>query len=666
MLLFIAAGSFYSQCAKITPLLELFEQEHYSKQPITDSLSEKIVDRFIDLLDEEKKFFTASDLRTIKDSYPSEWWKDDDQFCEFLRQTESIYEDRIQLIDSLLPELIAPVSFEQNDQIYTRIAFRKAFPKDLKELQVRWQQRGSLHILYSLFETDSIPTKTEITTKKNQFITSTRCRLKLLLTPDEGLSNSILNLFFNAITTTYDPHSSYFNMTEMKIFEEMLSTEVEGFGISIDKNQKNEIIISHIVPGSSAWQSGNINENDKITQLIAESDTLDLQCLSVTGIFKKLSATDIRKIELTIEKNDGSTESITLKKGKLESEDNTINSYILDNGSGKIGFIMIPSFYTSWSFEDWNGCANDVAKEILKLKSDGIEGIILDLRYNGGGSMKEAIDFAGIFIDHGPLTMLADSEKNVVVMKDFNRGLAYDGPLGILINGSSASASEVLAGALQDYNRAIIIGSPSFGKASMQSIRPVVFDDDHEGFVKLTLSQIFRLNGISYQQKGIQPDIELFSMWEGFHTREKDLLNSIYPDSIDKKVTFSPFPPLPVKELQEKSSKRQNNSTIVAYHKEVNEAMLQFRNIEQIPLSFDGFKNYYSHIEQLDSLLNTSPEVEDTSFKVSNHRFDETLFLFNSELEEQNKLTREELSSDISIRESYAILVDYIQLIKAK
>src|SRR5690606_33730591 len=145
-------------------------------------------------------------------------------------QTESIYEDRIQLIDSLLPELIAPVSFEQNDQIYTRIAFRKSFPKDLKELQVRWQQRGSLHILYSLFETDSIPTETEITAKKNQFITSTRCRLKLLLTPDEGLSNSILNLFFNAITTTYDPHSSYFNMTEMKIFEEMLSTEVEGFG----------------------------------------------------------------------------------------------------------------------------------------------------------------------------------------------------------------------------------------------------------------------------------------------------------------------------------------------------------------------------------------------------------------------------------------------------
>ena len=253
---------------------------------------------------------------------------------------------------------------------------------------------------------------------------------------------------------------------------------------------------------------------------------------------------------------------VTLQREKsMLSDDNSkVRSFIL-KGDHRIGFISLPAFYTDWNGEEGgsNGCADDVAKEIIKLKKENIEGLILDLRYNGGGSMLEAIALAGIFIDSGPVGMTRDKEGKIYTMKDVNRGSVYDGPLILLINGFTASASEMLAGTLQDYHRALIVGSPSFGKATAQVVLPLdtLFDEKHmdrmktaDNFIKITIERLFRVNGTSAQQTGVIPDIFLDDFSETQSEREKSLPFSLVNISIDANKYYHPYPALPVDPLK--------------------------------------------------------------------------------------------------------------------
>jgi carboxyl-terminal processing protease len=237
-----------------------------------------------------------------------------------------------------------------------------------------------------------------------------------------------------------------------------------------------------------------------------------------------------------------------------------VRSFIL-KGTHRVGFISLPAFYTDWNGEEGgsNGCADDVAKEIIKLKKENIEGLILDLRYNGGGSMLEAIALAGIFIDFGPVGMTKDKEGKIYTMKDVNRGSVYEGPLILLINGFTASASEMLAGTLQDYHRALIVGSPSFGKATAQVVLPLdtMFDEKHmermktaDNFIKITIDRLFRVHGTSAQQTGVIPDIFLPDFSETQSEREKTLAFPLANITIDANKYYHPYPSISLNPLK--------------------------------------------------------------------------------------------------------------------
>jgi len=269
-----------------------------------------------------------------------------------------------------------------------------------------------------------------------------------------------------------------------------------------------------------------------------------------------------KSLTLTLKKTDGTTRKVTLQREQSATDDDNgrVRSFIL-KGAHRIGFISLPAFYTDWNGEEGgsNGCADDVAKEIIKLKRENIEGLILDLRYNGGGSMLEAIALAGIFIDFGPVGMTKDKEGKVYTMKDVNRGSVYDGPLILLINGFTASASEMLAGTLQDYHRALIMGSPSFGKATAQVVLPLdtLFDEQHmekmktaDNFLKVTIDRLYRVNGTSAQQTGVIPDIFLPDFTETQSEREKSLPFSLPNMTTEANKYYHPYPPISVEPLK--------------------------------------------------------------------------------------------------------------------
>jgi carboxyl-terminal processing protease len=364
------------------------------------------------------------------------------------------------------------------------------------------------------------------------------------------------------VASCYDPHTEFFSPGKKDEFQGELGDKQLQFGFTLGEG-KDATEITRLKPGSPAYKSGLIHEGDQILALQWDNnEEIDVSDATTDEVNVFISGEHGKSLTLTLKKSDGTTRKVTLQREKaaLDDDNSKVRSFIL-KGNHRVGFISLPAFYTDWNGEEGgnNGCADDVAKEIIKLKKENIEGLILDLRYNGGGSMLEAIALAGIFIDAGPVGMTRDKEGKIYTMKDVNRGSVYDGPLILLINGFTASASEMLAGTLQDYHRALIVGSPSFGKATAQVVLPLdtLFDEKHmdrmktaDNFIKITVDRLFRVNGTSAQQIGVIPDIFLPDYTETQTEREKSLPCSLANTTIESNKYYRPYPPISLDPLK--------------------------------------------------------------------------------------------------------------------
>ncbi|WP_315818899.1 S41 family peptidase [Paraflavitalea speifideaquila] len=322
------------------------------------------------------------------------------------------------------------------------------------------------------------------------------------------------NLWCSSLAACYDPHTAYFPPATKESFEGHLGKKQLEFGLTLDEDKDGNAQIAALKPGSPAFQSGQLNEGDKLQSVQTDNKpAVDVSTAGAAAINQVLSAAGSGKTVLTVKKADGSTRQVTLSKQKqlTDDEEDKVKGFVL-KGSKNIGYISLPAFYLDWEDEQGvNGCANDVGREIIKLKKENISGLILDLRYNGGGSLQEALELAGIFIDAGPVAQIKSRDPKVTTLKDINRGTVYDGPLLVLINGFSASASEMLAASLQDYNRALIVGATSYGKATAQEVLPLDTTIDRESYngkaasdsyIKLTTSCLYRLTGATAQAQG--------------------------------------------------------------------------------------------------------------------------------------------------------------------
>ena len=387
--------------------------------------------------------------------------------------------------------------------------------------------------------------------------------------------------------------------------------------------------------------------------------------------YEKINESIHDRLVFKFRKPDGTNKIVLLRKEKINNEENIVKGFVL-KGTKKIGYILLPGFYTEWENEAGSSCANDMAKEIVKLKKENIEGLILDVRFNGGGSVKEAIDMIGIFIDEGPLAAEKGGDGKQVTFRDPNRGTIYDGPMALMVNGQSASASEMLAASLQDYNRAVIIGSNTYGKATMQQMflldtitrRPFTGGGDKDA-AKITIKKLYRLNGQSAQLNGVIPDVMLPDAFDAIDYREKFQKFSLPADTAKRNTFYKPLSVLPIAELAKQSATRLGTDPDFNDIKKtvaIQRKLVQLTS-QTIPLKWDGFEKWMQENEA-QSEGNRTNTTSTALFSVENHSQDRQLLQNNLSDKEINSAWLQNVAADIYTQETFRVLTDLIQLKK--
>lgn len=495
---------------------------------------------------------------------------------------------------------------------------------------------------------------------ENEVIRARIDNLRNSLSPEEGLRNHIYFLYCQALLTRFDPHSSVLSEPEMMRFQKSLSESGESFGLVFDRNPLNEIEVSRVLPGGAAWKSGKINTRDIVLEAhFPDKDrTIYGADYSAREFQEILDSESSRKAIFKIRKPGGTLIQVTLYKSRVRLEQNIVNGFVL-KGKRKIGYIYLPSFYESWESRDAPASASDVAAEIVKLRRDGIEGLILDLRNNGGGSLAEAADLCGLFIDVGPL-FFGKRGDEIEVFKDPNRGAVYRDPLLVLVNEQSASASEFFAGTMKDYNRALIVGRRTFGKATSQRLIP--FPDQlvrGRAFLNITTAIFYNLHGESHQGNGVEPHIALPAA-SPFVYRESDLPNVLDAGSIDKRLPYDRLAELPVEELRDRSQDRVDNSPVFELIDELFDELEPLLSMpDSISLTVDEFYEEMTPIRRALRQMNTAQEFTVSAYQASLQSFDSgsadpyTKLLFQERLES--------LQKDPYLEESYNIMADYLK-----
>ena len=551
-----------SDAYMVTRMAEKF---HAQPRPFDAAFSADMYKAFLDELDDDRCFFLQEDWKKME---PYRFALGDQiarRRTDFLDLVTLLYPIRIRQADSLMDRIAAQpvnlqIDYKSADTIpplniggmRTRLA---TFFDQLVKTEVNSQLNGAGP---SRHATDSV----EALTRKKILGYFKRETSRLTQSPG-GLPQALGLLYCNTLASCYDPHSSFFSITQKEEFEQELGNRKYVFGFALKAGSEGTVI-DHVQPGSPAFRAGVLSEGDQLLALQWQGkEPINVADAGPDEVSGMLDASNHDDLTLTIRKADNTTRQVTLSKEQVSGEDeaNRVKGLIL-KGDRNIGYISLPAFYTDWDnhTERENGCAEDVAKEILELKKENIGGLILDLRYNGGGSLDEAVDLVGLFIDAGPVAQLKAREGKPYVLKDLNRGTVYDGPLILLVNGYSASASEMIAGSLQDYNRALIVGTPTFGKATAQVVLPLDTTINPESndafkptnsFLKLTVEKLYRVTGASAQGKGVQPDIVLPVPAGAQFRRETDYPFALPPTTIDPNKYYRPYPPLPTQSLQQ-------------------------------------------------------------------------------------------------------------------
>ena len=534
----------------------LLEQGHYSPKKIDDNFSKLVLKRFIDDLDNDKNIFLQSDFDDFR-KYES---KIDDEIhgAELMSffSINEVYIKRLNETAVLYRDILAkPFEFSKDENVVLD-QDKLSNPKTEAERKDIWRKRLKYLTLtkYSDMQDDREKNKEKADFKYKADSTLEREARDLVRkqieryfatkktheTADENFST-----FVNSITGTMDPHTTYFPPIEKRSFDEGMRGSFFGIGAQL-KEDDGKIKIAVLISGGPAWKSGELKAEDEIIKIgQGNAEPVDVTGYSTTDAVKLIrGAQKGSEVRLTVRRIDGSVKVISLIRDEIKLDDTFAKSAII-NGDHKVGYIYLPEFYID--FEDPNGakCSEDVAKEIQKLKAENVEGIIIDLRGNGGGSLPEVVKMAGLFIEDGPICVVKGREDKPYQWKDKDKSVLYSGPLTVMVDEFSASASEIFAAAIQDYKRGIIIGSSStYGKGTVQRTIPLNPESDNPvfsnktsedlGYVKLTLQKYYRVNGGATQLKGVTPDIVIPDKYEYLKFREKDNTAALPWDEITK------------------------------------------------------------------------------------------------------------------------------------
>jgi carboxyl-terminal processing protease len=539
----------------------LIKEAHFKPRAIDDAFSKTVLKSFVDELDDEKNVFLASDIESFK-KFEN---KIDDEIngASLLSFYEiyKVYQKRIKEVELIYPTLLnSPFNFNVADSIQMD-AEKNDFPKSENERYDIWRKRMKYAVLSKFVDAQDEQEKNKANKEIKDFkikADSTmereaRDQVKKQMTryyttkSTNETQDELFSIFVNSITMAIDPHTNYYPPIASREFNESMSGRFYGIGAQL-KEEDGHIKIGTLVSGGPAWKGGELKENDEIIKVAQGAEVpVDVTGYSVSDAVKLIRGSSKgSEVRLTVKRIDGSIHVIKIIRDEVKLESTFARSAII-NGKNKIGYIYLPEFYADFERPNGARCAVDIAKEIDKLKAENVEGIILDLRGNGGGSLYDVVQMAGLFIKNGPVCQVKGRDESPNILKDKDDKIQYTGPLAVMVDGTSASASEIFAAAIQDYKRGIIIGANStYGKGTVQrmiSLNPegelsILADKNAEdlGNVKITLQKFYRINGGATQLRGVVPDVILPDRYDFLKYRERDVPSALGWDEIPKAV----------------------------------------------------------------------------------------------------------------------------------
>ena len=527
----------------------VLEKYHYNSIEINDEFSEKMFDAYIELLDSQKKYFLSSDIREFK-KYKL---KLDNQLIDYDLSFFNLSYDRlmqrISEVEEFYPTLLdIPFDFSKKEAI--NLDFENiSFPKNNIERKDRWRKQFKYTAL-EIYDLKISDQKSNLK-KNNDFESKTD--EEIIQESIELVEKNIINLFdlmgdlqrkdwfstyLNSFVIQLDPHTYYFKPEDKERFDMTISGKFNGIGARLSK-EEGGIKIVDIILGGPLWRDKKIEIGDEIIKVGEKNNKpVDVIGMRLEDAIKLIKGPKDSEVRLTIRKSiDGEIRVIPVIRDEIKLEETYAKSTLIKKNNKNYGLISLPKFYVDFDNYKNRNCASDVKKEIIKLKEQGIEGLILDLRNNGGGSLQTVIDMTGLFIKEGPVVQVKSFGDRKQVVYDKDPSIFWDGPLVVLVNQMSASASEILAAALQDYDRAVIVGSSqSFGKGTVQNVidlnRFLSNSQFDLGALKITTDIFYRINGESVQVDGVKSDITVPNRLSFIPIGENDEKNPLQWDQI--------------------------------------------------------------------------------------------------------------------------------------
>lgn len=510
---------------------------HYSPKPINDAYSQDVYDKYFEGVDASKRYFLQSDMDEFKKHYT----KLDDYLNQgnlvFYKLTIDRLYQRVDEIDKMTQDILSkPINLEENDELVLEPK-KRTNPVNAKQQREEWKKYIKYNILQ---EIETLNSKEEAQKKKKDSVvnnklpdtikyaptTAEQKRVKATSEVKDLITDSFrrfkkrkkmdwFTVYMNAYTEVFDPHTNYFSPKNKEEFDAQFTGKIIGIGALIQE-KRGYLYLGELTIGAPAWKSKQLTAGDKILKVKSKPNE---EPVNVVGMLSDEAVRLIRgekgtPVTLTVEKKDKTIKEVTMIREEVAIEDTFARSIVVNSKNGKkYGFIYLPSFNVD--FEDAKGrnASDDIKAELIKLKKENVEGIILDLRSNGGGSLTEVGDIMGLFMNAGPYVQVKDSRGKIQVLSNKSNDPIWTGPLVVMQNELSASASEILAGAFQDYGRAAVIGSPSsFGKGTVQTfveLNRFLNTNDDFGALKLTIQKFYRVSGESTQRKGVEADLKM-------------------------------------------------------------------------------------------------------------------------------------------------------------
>ena len=498
--------------------------------------------------------------------------------------------------------------------------------------------------------------------------------------------NERFAIYVNALTGAMDPHTNYMLPQDKKRFDEMMSGGFIGIGAGLFQTDEGNIKITSLVTGSPAWKTGKLKVEDIIYK-VAQGDALpvEIEGMEIDDVIKLIRGKKGTEVRLTVKHQDGSSEVVPIVRDQVSSEETFAKSAIIEKDHKKIGYIYLPEFYADFSGKNTGRrSGTDVLNEVEKLKAENVEGIILDLRNNGGGSLTDVVEMSGIFLGSGPVVQVRSNGDNITPLKSRASEPLFDGPLAIMINVGSASASEILAAVMQDYKRAVVVGTTSFGKGTVQNIVPLdqfvdarvgrqildafnkakkgeSADYDGIGSLKLTINKFYRVNGGSTQLKGVTPDIILPDAYEQIENIGERKDPSALPWD---KITAARYPlwyeQPNIDFLKRKSESRIQSDETFKLIRRTGDRLKKQQDNYVVPLSQIDYAKYLEESKSITKELEDIEKKQPHNITIFNPNID--MAKINVDTTSQNKNTEwlKNLKKDVYVYETSNIVIDML------